>query len=457
MSLKRKIAFNFSIAYSLIFAVVMGIIYYASYDFRKEEFLERLRDKLDFTLQFILKNENFGKEDANFDIEETEDELFHDELLIFNQHKQLLYSTVKDKKISWEQRLLYQLDQINELHIQQKDMELLGTSTQIRGEKYYIFVTAQDRTGQLKLAFLRYILVIVYFITTGFVWIFSYNFAKKLLSPLDRFTEQITEITAHKLTTKLEENKSEGELSILARAFNTMMIRINDVFQSQKEFTASASHEIRTPLTRIAFQLQNLSNKSDLAPGLRATLLNVTNDIDQLSHLTSSLILLTQFDRENIQQVFKEERIDEIIFDAYETILKNYPNLYLDFKIDESQEPTLIIHGIRSLLEVVFINLFKNAALYSENSEVAVSIQEKPAELRISMSNRGAAIPTEDRKKLFEAFSRGQNAKNIEGSGLGLKIVQRILEYHQAHIYYTSQAKKIHVFTLIFPIYPINQ
>lgn len=87
MTLKRKIAFNFSIAYSIIFAVVMAIIYYASYDFRKEEFLERLRDKLDFTLHNILKNENFDAEGANLEIEEPEDELFHDEVLIFNSQK----------------------------------------------------------------------------------------------------------------------------------------------------------------------------------------------------------------------------------------------------------------------------------------------------------------------------------------------------------------------------------
>lgn len=166
------------------------------------------------------------------------------------------------------------------------------------------------------------------------------------MTPLDKFAQQITEITAHKLTTKLEENKSEDEISVLARAFNTMTIRINDVFQAQKEFTASASHEIRTPLTRITFQLENLSNKSDIQPDARATLQNVTKDIHQLSDLTSSLILLTKFDRENIQQIFKEERIDEIIFDAYEVVLKTYPQLYLDFNINENEEPTLAVKGI---------------------------------------------------------------------------------------------------------------
>ncbi|AQX13317.1 HAMP domain-containing histidine kinase [Elizabethkingia meningoseptica] len=456
MTLKRKIAFNFSIAYSIIFAVVMAIIYYASYDFRKEEFLERLRDKLDFTLHNILKNENFDAEGANLEIEEPEDELFHDEVLIFNSQKKLIYSTVKDKKITWDQGLLEELDETGEVHIQHGDMELLGAIGQIRDKEYYIFVTAQDRTGRVKLEFLRLVLIIVYLVTTVFVWIFSYNFVKKLLTPLDKFTRQITEITAHKLTTKLEENKSEDEISVLARAFNTMMVRINDVFQSQKDFTASASHEIRTPLTRITFQLENLSNKSDISPETRTTLQKATKDIYQLSDLTSSLILLTKFDRENIQQIFKEERIDEVIFDAYEAVLKNYPHLQLDFKIDENTEPTLTVNGIKPLLEIVFINLFKNAALYSDNAGVNVFIRETAYELHVMLENNGPVISDEDQKKLFEAFMRGQNSQNISGSGLGLKIVQRILEYHKAQISYEAVSGNRNVFTIIFPTHSIK-
>lgn len=178
MTLKRKIAFNFSIAYSLIFAIVMVIIYYTSYDFRKEKFLERMHNKLEFTIQLILKNENVDVKGANFEVDEIEDELFHDETLIFNSNKKLIYSTVKDENITWDEGLLYQLDQTSEVHTQNKDQELLGTHVKIRDKVYYILVTARDRTGQLKLDFLKYLLVITYLITTVFVWIFSYNFVK---------------------------------------------------------------------------------------------------------------------------------------------------------------------------------------------------------------------------------------------------------------------------------------
>ena len=89
MTLKRKIAFNFSIAYSLIFAVVMVIIYYTSYDFRKEKVLERMHNKLEFTIQLILKMKTLMLKGANFEVDEIEDELFHDETLIFNSNKNL--------------------------------------------------------------------------------------------------------------------------------------------------------------------------------------------------------------------------------------------------------------------------------------------------------------------------------------------------------------------------------
>ena len=80
--------------------------------------------------------------------------------------------------------------------------------------------------------------------------------------------------------------------------------------------------------------------------------------------------------------------------------------------------------------------------MYSDNPEVSVSIHENDNELRVIMENSGPVISDEDRNKLFEAFIRGKNSQNINGSGLGLKIVQRILEYHQANIYYSADSNK---------------
>jgi two-component system sensor histidine kinase ArlS len=64
--------------------------------------------------------------------------------------------------------------------------------------------------------------------------------------------------------------------------------------------------------------------------------------------------------------------------------------------------------------------------------------------------SHGNTIPEEEQAKLFEAFMRGNNSQNISGSGLGLRIVKRILEYHNAKIKYSSPAENTNKFAITF-------
>ncbi|MFC3159464.1 sensor histidine kinase [Chryseobacterium arachidis] len=124
----------------------------------------------------------------------------------------------------------------------------------------------------------------------------------------------------------------------------------------------------------------------------------------------------------------------------------------MDFLISEdtSEDALLTIKGIQSLLDIVFINLFKNAAVYSDDTEVNVLITETDENLIVDIISHGNTIPQEERTKLFEAFMRGNNSQNISGSGLGLRIVKRILEYHGAEIRYTSPADLLNKFSVTF-------
>jgi K+-sensing histidine kinase KdpD len=231
-----------------------------------------------------------------------------------------------------------------------------------------------------------------------------------------------------------------------------MIGRLDDVFQSQKDFTASASHEIRTPITRMAFQLENLIKLEQHSPQTLSSLKQIQQDVYQLSDLTNSLLLLTKFDKENIQSIYEEVRIDEVIFESFEAVEKSYPNLKMDFLISEetSENALLTIKGIQSLLDIVFINLFKNAAVYSQDTEVDVLITETNENLTVDVISRGETIPQDEQTKLFEAFKRGNNSQNISGSGLGLRIVKRILEYHSAKITYLSPNENVNQFSVIF-------
>lgn len=452
MSLKRKIALTLSISFSLLFGVVLIIIYISFNDFRREEFKDRFVRRLGFTANFISKSKNFEEEAPIFFNENSDNFLLNETILIFNGDKELIYSTIKDRKVTWSHKLLEELDHKKAIFSEETVPEIYAAVKIINGEKYYILTSAYDSNGKPKLAYLKYLLITAFITCTLLIGFFSYYFMGKFLKPLEDLNKEISEVTAHKLSTQVPVEPSSDEISILAQSFNTMVARLNDVFQSQKDFTASASHEIRTPITRMAFQLENLIKLEHHTPETLSSLQQMLKDVYQLSDLTNSLLLLTKFDKENIQTIYEEVRIDEVIFESFDRVKKSYPNLKMDFVISEDtmENAFLTIHGVQSLLDIVFINLLKNAAVYSYSADAQIVITETESYLSVEVFSEGNTISAEEQPKLFEAFMRGNNAHNTSGSGLGLRIVKRILEYHGAEINYTSPTEFQNKFTVIF-------
>lgn len=452
MSLKRRIAISLSIAFSLIFGIMMFVVYISFNDFRRDEFKERFQKRLVFTVNFIEKSRDFEQEAPIFFDENSDNVLLNENIMIFNGAKDLVYSTLKDKKITWDQGLLQRLDSEKTLYIEHSAPEIYAALRTINGENYYILTSAQDVTGQSKLDFLKYMLIFSYVVSILLIWFFSYYIVSKFLEPLEILKSDISEISVHRLTTPVLVKNQKDEIGVLAASFNVMTNRLNDVFQSQKDFNSSAAHEMRTPLTRMAFQLENLIQLENHSPKTKTTLQQMLQDVHQLSDLTKSLLLLSRFDKEGIATVYEEVRIDEVVFDAFESVHRNFPDFRMDFQIDEesSDDALLTVKGVKSLLEITFINLFKNAALYSHGQEADISIRETEFRIIVTVISKGAVIPVSERDKLFEAFMRGSNSQNKSGSGLGLRIVKRILEYHKAEISYSSGSDNENLFTVIF-------
>jgi len=452
MSLKRKIALTLSVSFSLLFGIVLIIIYISFDDFRREEFKDRFIRRLGFTTNFISKSKNFEEEAPIFFNENSDNFLLNETILIFNGQKELIYSTLKDQKVTWDKNLLSELDKKKDVYKEEAIPEVYASLKNINGDNYYILTSAYDTNGRSKLAYLKYLLITAFITCTLLIGFFSYYFMGKFLRPLEDLNKEISEVTAHKLTTQIPVEQSNDEISILANSFNTMISRLNDVFQSQKDFTASASHEIRTPITRMAFQLENLIKLEQHSPDTLSALQQMLKDVYQLSDLTNSLLLLTKFDKENIQTIYEEVRIDEVIFESFDRVQKSYPNLKMDFGIsEETQENAfLTINGVQSLLDIVFINLLKNAAVYSDNADAKILITETEKNLLVDILSEGKTISEEEKPKLFEAFMRGNNSQNISGSGLGLRIVKRILEYHGAEISYASPSENLNKFSITF-------
>lgn len=453
MTLKRRIAISIAVAFSVLFGLAAFIIFFSFASFRKEEFEQRLEEKALTTAKLLVEVKEVDNQVLKVIDRNTINKLYNEKTLVFDQNFKLIYSSIDDATITWNTNDLKKLKKEKTFFRSEKEKEVFGVYYDFEKTDYYVLVSAEDKYGKTKLEFLLFTLAITFVAGVGLVWVSTYFFIKRLLKPLDVFQQQITKISANQLDIQLQETKHNDEINLLTKAFNIMLARIESAFQSQREFTANASHEIRTPLSRITFKVQNLLLNPEHSPETVSSLKSINDYVHQLSDLVNSLLLLSKINKEDAQKRFEKVRIDEVIFSANEKVKKFNPQFDLNFEIIDNLEIELSMEvlGVKSLLEIVFNNLFKNACLYSSRPAAHVLIEQNAThQLTIIVSNEGETLSKTDQEKLFQPFMRGQNSNQINGSGLGLRLSRRILDYHSASINYRSTQPNLNQFVIIF-------
>lgn len=445
MNLKNKIATSLSLLFSVLLGMILCSIYLLFAAFRRDEFRNILKDRIATTYIFFISRNQDYKDFSVIDDYHTY-VLRQEQVLVFDKSLKLIYSNIKDREVDWDRYHLSDLKENGKIYRKEGETEIYGEKIH---ENYYV-VQATDTMGGAKLEYLRNLIVVSFLMSSALVWLISFLFAKKMMMPLDDFQKRITNISINNLNEKLPETNKKDEINLLAKVFNTMMERINLSYSAQKEFAASASHEIKTPLTRMSFQLENLMNITH-ENEKKAYISGIQKEIFQLSDTVNSLLVLSNIE-ENRQDYFEEIRMDEVVFDAYEIVKKNFPEFEMDFKIvGQGEEGDLIVKGVKSLLEITLINLFKNAVLYSFEPKASVELSENKRHIEISVVSKGERVSFKDREKKFEAFRRGDRSSNRMGSGLGLKITKRILDFHGGEIGYHFVSPNINVFVLKLP------
>ena len=454
MNLKHRLPLLFSLLFSLLLALVMITVYGLYANFRKEEFKDRLAEKVENTVKLLLEVKEVDEQVLKIIDRASINRLYNEKTLIFDENMQLIYSSLDDAAINWTTNELNQIKQEKEIFRESREYDVLGLYYEYAGKDYYALISAEDKYGRSKLDYLKVLLAGAFVIGTALVWALSFYLSKKILTPLDSLRHQMQEITTHNLTARVAEPQQDNEIKALSQSFNQMLDRIDTAYKSQKNFTRHASHELRTPITRIVTQLENLLKENSVPAELKNTLTSISEDIYHLSDIVTSLLLLSNVEENDIRAAFKTLRLDEIIFESAARISGFYPDIKIQFEIENlsSEELNMEILGDEILLKIVFANLFKNAYLYTDSHIVQCLLRQQTGCLQIVITNQGETPSIHDTNLLFHPFSRGSNTKNKPGSGIGLSIVQRILHYHGGDIKYVIPYPDTNQLLLSFPL-----
>lgn len=255
-----------------------------------------------------------------------------------------------------------------------------------------------------------------------------YRLVGKVLAPLDELAGQIRGRTAEDLERPLAVPDSGDEVAELARAFNQMSRRLNQVFVMQKNFTHNAAHEFRTPLAVLKTRIGLFRKKRDFRPEAVQDFLQIMEgEVDRLSAMVSSLLELT-----NLEQMERGERLsaEQLIQGAADELALPAAERQISVLVDVS--PCTLTGNERLLHRAVF-NLLENAVKYSPIvGAVHVSGRRADGVFRMEVTDQGPGIPAELRRQIFEPFFRVDDARSRQqgGAGLGLALVRAIAEAH---------------------------
>lgn len=436
MNLKQRFSLVFSSLFSVVLAAVLLTVYWLFANFRQEEFVDRLAEKAETTARILVDVKEVTPAVQKMVDENSINRLYKEKTQVFDEDKKLIYNSSDKADVSWTSAELEQIKSEGRVFKSSKEFEVLGLYYSSRKKDYYVLISATDTYGNRKLEYLKYLLLGAFITGTTLICLLSFSVSKKSLEPLDVFRRQIQEIADNELTIRLPKAKREDEINALANSFNQMMDRIDQAYARQRDFTANASHELRTPVARIALQVENMLQSEELEPDIKRYLTSVADDAFKLSEIITSLISFAEVNNRRNIITFALVRLDEIVFSASSELAALYTGFKLKFEIENvsSKETDIEIKADEVLLKIVMLNLLKNAFLYSDNHLVECCIKQQDYSIDVIITNTGPVPQVQDTTLLFNTFYRGSNTQSKSGSGIGLSIVKRVLDYHQATI-----------------------
>jgi len=185
----------------------------------------------------------------------------------------------------------------------------------------------------------------------------------------------------------------------------------------------------------------------------RQTLISLKEDQQDLIDLTNSLLTLSRYGKISAGTDWTTIRIDEVLYEVVDFANQTWPTaiVIVDYETMPRNENELEFQGNESLIRAAVQNLIKNAINYSRDKKVKVAINADAKGITLHIDNTGKQLTLEEQNKLFIPFFRGENSVNKKGFGLGLSIVQRIVNVHKGTISYQALGDQKNRFTLYLP------
>ncbi len=451
MQIRTKLTLTFFIISFVLLISTLLFIYYSFRNYIYTEFYDTLRSKALMTVMMVEKS----NPDIAFENDQPSSETSLSEtenIIIYDLSFRKLFSI--NNNLNIENYILNNIVNIKELKFNLGKVNAIGIKHTTSGGRDIIIV-ATDKLMSEELASLRNIMIFTFSLFLLIFAISGYYYSSQALSPINTTIKNLKNIFPHDLSKRLHiDQNNHDEISRLNTAFNKLLDRIEDSFNTQKGFLSNISHEIRNPLASIISTIEVKLSKERKEDEYRQCLSSVLDDAREMEHTTVQLMELARLTDTSSKISFSPLRLDEMIWQTKASVKKNNPEY--TFKFDTTQFPedsdALIINGNETLIKIALFNLLENACKFSPDHTASVKIfTDHSKKIYVQIKDSAPVIDDHEKESIFKPFYRRKISSNVKGTGIGLTLVAGILKVHQTNLEITNNDNSGNLFTLCFP------
>lgn len=290
-------------------------------------------------------------------------------------------------------------------------------------------------------------------VAVGLVGLAVWLSTRRALTPLEDVSRTAQQITrAGDLALRIPyHGPKHDEVGQLIQSFNKTLERMEDVFDTQKQFLSDVSHELRTPLTVIKGNVE-LLQRMDCVEEEEEEVKTIQREVNRMTRMVQDLLLLAQAESGRLPMDYREVSLDTLLLETYqqaEMLAGDDVEVVLE-DIDQ-----VMVRGDGDRLKQVMINLISNAIKYTPSGgTVRLALEKVDGRAQIMVQDTGPGIPEDELPHIFKRFYRTEKSRTRteeSGVGLGLSIVYWIVKNHEGDIEVESELGEGTTFRVYLP------
>ncbi|MCR4674592.1 MAG: HAMP domain-containing histidine kinase [Lachnospiraceae bacterium] len=293
----------------------------------------------------------------------------------------------------------------------------------------------------------------IFVMSAGICLIFAI-IKKKAMEPVQKLSIAAQQVAAGDFSIRLEPYRADGlkdELEVLFDDFNTMAAELESTEMLKTDFVSNVSHELKTPLSVIQNYATIIENENISENDRREYAKKISNAANKLTTLTSNILMLSRLDNQKILPTLLVFNLSESISSSileFDNLLDG-KNINVYINLDQS----IMIKSDKQLLSIVWNNLLSNAIKFTpEGGDISVTLLRKGGMANIIISDNGCGMDEKNLKHIFDKFYQAESSRTVQGNGLGLALVKKVIEIIDGSITVNSKINEGSTFTIILPI-----